>query len=101
MDGQVQSPVYRKNWSSLMLFNCDHPHTQRLVPERVSHETGQWLHAFSWTDAIGSLPARWNWLVDISDPIEDVAAAHFTLGTPDLAGYEKAPFAEEWRRFAI
>ena len=33
MDGQVQTVYPRKNWSSLMLFNCDHPSVRKLTPE--------------------------------------------------------------------
>ena len=33
MDGKVQTVYPRKNWSSLMLFNCDHPAVRQLTPE--------------------------------------------------------------------
>ena len=31
MDGVVQTSYPRKNWSSLMLFNCDHPSVKKLT----------------------------------------------------------------------
>ena len=40
MDGQIQTVYPRKNWSSLMLFNCNHPSVRTLTPEIVNTETG-------------------------------------------------------------
>ncbi len=37
MDGQVQTVYPRKNWSSLMLFNCDHPSVRKLTPAGREH----------------------------------------------------------------
>lgn len=97
MRGQAQARYYRKNWSSLMLFNNAHPDTNRLTPQVVSRETGQWLHGLSWTDKIGSIPVAWNWLAGISDPTTIPSAVHFTLGTPDMPGHENQDYADEWR----
>lgn len=101
MDGQVQQPYFRKNWSSLVLWNCDHPANQRLTPHVVSRMSGQWLHAFSWLDLdqIGELPHEWNWLAGIDDAAMTPKAVHFTLGVPTMRGHETQPFADEWRRF--
>ncbi len=64
MDGAVQTTYPRKNWSSFMLFNCDHPAVQSLTPEVVNTQTGAYLHRMQWApdDAIGALPVEWNWL---------------------------------------
>ena len=45
MDGAVQSAYPRKNWSSLMLFNCAHPSVRSLTPELVNREpyAGGWF----------------------------------------------------------
>lgn len=63
--GQVQTRYRRKNWSSLMVFNCAHPACRNLVPERVNKIDGIYLHGFGWCldDDIGSLPESWNHLV--------------------------------------
>ncbi len=100
MDGQVQTHYPRKNWSSLIGFNCAHPALRALTPEKMTSLTGRELHAFAWLpDAlIGELPEAWNWLEGHSSPEIDPAAVHFTRGTPDLPGYENAPYASEWRR---
>lgn len=98
MDGQVQTRYARKNWSSLMLWNCRHPAHARL-PELVNRWAGRRLHAFEWLDdaQIGHLPEAWNWLEGHSSLAIDPKAVHFTRGTPDMAGYEAVDFADEWR----
>lgn len=102
MDGQAQQPYFRKNWSSLVLWNCGHPSNQRLGPYQVNSQSGQWLHGFSWleNDEIGELPGEWNWLsrIDQQPAKGDPKAVHFTLGIPDMPGYEGSPYAEHWRK---
>jgi len=63
--GQPQTRYARKNWSSLMVFNCAHPHCRSLTPEYVNKAAGLDLHGFAWTaDAeIGSLPQTFNHLI--------------------------------------
>ena len=48
MDGAVQTVYPRKNWSSLMLFNCEHPSVRSLTPDVVNRETGAYLHRMQW-----------------------------------------------------
>jgi hypothetical protein len=59
MDGQIQLAYPRKNWSSLMLWNCRHP-AHAALPELVNTWTGRRLHGFEWLDnaLIGALPER-------------------------------------------
>lgn len=99
MDGQNQGRYHRKNWSSLVLWNCGHPANLLLTPHRVNRERGQWLHAFDWLhrDQIGSLPSHWNWLEGESAVSPDIKAVHFTRGGPWHKGYEDVTFADEWR----
>jgi lipopolysaccharide biosynthesis glycosyltransferase len=101
MDGQRQEPYTRKNWSSLMLWNCAHPANQRLVPDKVNTMSGQWLHRFSWLDddQIGDLPQDWNWLAGVQAAPESgkmPCAIHHTLGVPSMAGHENEPYADLW-----
>ena len=100
--GHAQTSYPRKNWSSVMLWNCAHPANQSLWRTVLNQWPGRDLHAFRWLndDQIGALPARWNWLVNVSEPVEDPAIVHFTQGTPDVSGYEHVPYADEWRRAA-
>jgi hypothetical protein len=94
MDGQAQVPYPRKLWSSVMLWNCDHPANKRLSLYDVNNRPGRDLHALYWLadSEIGSLPAEWNWLVGLQPKPANPKLAHFTLGTPDLPGV--APLEE-------
>jgi lipopolysaccharide biosynthesis glycosyltransferase len=90
MDGQTQTVYDRKLWSSVMLFNCDHPANQRLSLVDIQERPGRDLHRFYWChdSEIGELPARWNYLVGMQKKPENVAIAHFTLGIPTMSQVE-------------
>lgn len=98
MDGQRQTNYPRKNWSSVMLFNCQHPANLKLTPHLINTVPGRDLHAFCWLDTaeIGALPGTWNHLVGIDIPDRETKLAHFTLGVPSMAGHEYGEFADEW-----
>lgn len=99
MDGQQQTYYARKNWSSVMLFNCRHPAMKKFNWSLVNTLPGRELHRFCWLedDEIGSLDVSWNWLAGISPASVDPKIAHFTLGVPSIRGYENQPYADEWR----
>ena len=44
MDGQVQSVYPRKNWSSMVLWNCEHEKNKILTPELLNEESPKFLH---------------------------------------------------------
>lgn len=98
MDGQIQTAYNRKNWSSVMLFNCDHPANRGLTLEVINRKPGRDLHRFCWLDdsQIGSLPAAWNWLVNVQPRPKDPKLAHFTLGGPWLPQWERQPHDDIW-----
>jgi hypothetical protein len=99
MDGQEQTRYARKNWSSFMVFDVDHPANRALTLEVVNSLPGRDLHRFCWLDdsEIGDLPPEWNFLVGHTDPSIEPKAVHFTDGVPDMPGYETTPYADEWR----
>lgn len=102
MDGQVQSQYSRKNWTSVIAFNCDHPANQVLKTdlEYLNTRPGRYLHALEWLrdNEIGELGSEWNWLVGWSSEEIEPSVVHFTEGTPDMPGYENVPYADEWHR---
>jgi hypothetical protein len=104
MDGKVQTTYPRKNWSSFMLFNCEHPSTRKLTVERVNGETGAYLHRMEWAaDAeIGSIPTSWNWLEGWNElPTQGRPnAVHFTNGGPWFPQWQDVSYASEWREVA-
>ena len=101
MEGAVQTRYPRKNWSSLMLFNCAHPSTRRLDVETVNRESGAYLHRMQWAadDEIGALPETWNWLEGWckAAPGEIPKVIHYTRGGPWFEQWRDVEFAELWR----
>jgi hypothetical protein len=97
-DGDAQVLYARKNWSSVMLFNCGHPANQRLSLETLNTLPGRDLHRFCWLkdEEIGALHPRWNVLVNISEDVEHPGIVHFTEGTPLIDGRQGDPYAEAW-----
>ncbi len=89
----------RKNWSSLILWNCGHFANRRLTPELVMESPGSFLHRFQWLrdDQIGELPPEWNVLVGE----QDTAGAnllHYTLGVPGFDHYKNCDGSLHWHR---
>lgn len=84
MCGKAQTTYQRKNWSSVILFNCDHSANLRLRLEHVNRWPGRELHALRWLkdSEIGRLDRGWNWLVDVQDKPDPLHIAHYTLGGP-------------------
>ncbi len=95
--GRSQSAYPRKNWSSVMLFNC--ARCRVLTPEYVNAAPGLDLHGFKWIDDadIGELPGAWNHLVGVDAPRGDAKIIHYTLGMPFFRGFAECEFAGEWR----
>jgi hypothetical protein len=83
--GETQHMFPKKNWSSLMLFNCEHPSCKNLTPMSVSNRSPQWLHRFEWCDEseIGELDDDWNFLVGEYEAKNGLPRGiHFTNGGP-------------------
>ncbi len=100
MDGKVQHLYPRKNWSSVMLFNCAHLSNRVLTPELVNSATGSFLHQMKWLkdEEIGELPKEWNWLVGWYREPEDghPKLLHYTEGGPWFKGYENCEYSDVW-----
>lgn len=100
MDGQLQTFYARKNWSSFMVFNCEHPSNKALDLEMVNSLPGRDLHRFCWLkdDEIGELDPAWNYLVGHSDPKIQPKVIHWTNGGPWFKEYENEPYSDDWRK---
>lgn len=101
MDNQIQAAYPRKNQSSVMAFNLDHPANNALTLAVLNNTPGRDLHRFFWlADCdIGELGQCWNHLVGATDPENAATIAHFTEGTPDMSGYENCKYSDEWRQY--
>jgi len=101
MDGQKQTIYPRKNWSSVMLFNCGHPSNARLTQDMVNDPeiNGAYLHRFSWLkdEEVGELDHTWNYLVGVYDDIKTPKLIHYTEGGPWFENYRDCEFNELWK----
>lgn len=100
MNGLKQEWYPRKNWSSLMIFNCAHPSVARLTPETIATRSSAWLHQFAWCDDtdIGAIPVTYNHLVGYYTD-DNPRAVHFTDGGPWHNEYQDVDYADEWRTY--
>lgn len=98
MDGKKNVDYPMKNWSSVMLFDCDHPANKRLTVNVVNQQTGLWLHRLQWASPVDieGLSPGWNWLVDLQPRPQNLGIAHMTLGGPWLRGWSGGSFDAEW-----
>ena len=98
MDGLVQEWYPKKNWSSLMLFNCNHEDCKKLTPEVVNTESPKYLHRMEWTseENIGSFPVEYNYLVGYYNYTDNPKALHFTDGGPWHKDYQDVEYGDEW-----
>jgi len=96
--GNINENYPRKNWSSLILWNCAHPKHRMLTPEFIANQSGKFLHRFSWLEDhdIGELPVEWNWLA-VEYPVNTKAKIiHYTLGTPCFKDYRDTDMSDNW-----
>ena len=93
----------RKNWSSVILFNCAHPSHGILTPEYVGEAGGSVLHRFAWLndEEIGELPVEWNWLVGEYPDRDGMKLYHHTLGSPGFAEYSECHSSKEWNQYML
>ncbi len=98
--GATNEDYPRKNWSSVILWNCAYFPNRDLTPEYIAEQTGAHLHRFSWLvdTRIGELPPEWNWLVDEYPHNDNAKLLHYTLGTPCFDAYNSCDHATEWHQ---
>lgn len=100
MDGKRQAVYPRKNWSSFILFNCDHPDVRALTPAIVNSVTPAYLHRFEWVrnqSDIGALDLDWNFLEgEYPKPLRTPRVIHFTNGGPWFDEWQNCDYADLW-----
>jgi lipopolysaccharide biosynthesis glycosyltransferase len=96
--GNINEDYPRKNWSSVILWNCSHPKHKILQPDFICNQTGKYLHRFSWlSDSdIGELPIEWNWLAIEYPANSQAKIIHYTLGTPCFKDYQNTDLSDIW-----
>ena len=90
----------KKNWSSVMLWNCGHHLNKQLTPRFVMEKDGKYLHRFQWLkypeEQVGKLDNTWNWLETEYEYNPDAKLVHHTLGTPCFKDYQNTDYSQEW-----
>ena len=92
----------RKNWSSLMLFNCEHCNNREMTVYNVNNVAPGFLHQFKWLkdDHIGEISHEWNWLEGhYKEPLDgSPKAVHYTRGGPWFDDWKHVEYAELWEQ---
>ena len=102
MDGKAQLPYPRKNWSSMVLWNCGHASNKAVTLDLINHAdtTGAYLHRFSWLPDkfVGKITHEWNWLVGWYKEPKDgkPKALHYTEGGPWFEECKECEYALDW-----
>lgn len=87
MGGKPQTTYPRKNWSSTVIYNCNHSENKKLTKEIVEQAEPKFLHRFMWVkdDLIGDLPTEFNFLAgEYEAPDTLPFNIHHTLGPPGI-----------------
>ena len=98
--GNINENYPRKNWSSVILWNCAHSKHKILTPDFIKNQSGKYLHRFSWLDDvdIGELPLEWNWLAIEYSENRKAKLIHYTLGTPCFKEYRDTEMSDIWHK---
>ena len=102
MDGQKQTLYPRKNWSSVVLWNCEHPSNQKITVDLINNPNydGAYFHRFSWLkdEEIGQLHYEWNFLVGWYTDGKP-KALHYTEGGPWFKNYRNCEYGNVWKDY--
>ena len=98
--GNKNEDYPRKNWSSLILWNCNHVSHKILTPEFIQKQTGAFLHRFSWIkdEEIGEVAKEWNWLAMEYEEKNNINLIHYTIGTPCFEEYQNKSLSSYWKK---
>ena len=98
--GNKNEDYPRKNWSSVIIWNCSHEKHKILTPNFIQNQTGAFLHRFNWLndEEIGNIDKKWNWLAMEYEEKDDVNLIHYTIGTPCFEEYSKKSFSSYWKK---
>ena len=94
MDGKENKSYPRKNWSSLIIYNCSK--LKNLTKEYLDNASPSDLHELKWANKIGEIPRSYNHLVGVYKPHNKIKALHYTNGGPWFDKYKDAELSEEW-----
>ena len=93
MDGVKNKSYPRKNWSSLIIYNCSK--LKHLTKEYLDNATPSELHELRWANTIGNIPVEYNCLVGHYN-CDKAKALHYTNGGPWFDKYKNSEKSLEW-----
>ena len=101
--GHKNDDYPKKNWSSVILFNCSHPKNKILTPKLIETAQGSYLHRFSWLDEqeVGEISKEWNYLVLEYPETEKAKIFHFTVGAPCFNDFNQGKEANLWHKIYL
>lgn len=96
--GSKNEPYPRKNWSSVILWNCGYYPNRQITRELLGKAHGSFLHRFQWLDdhEIGELPKEWNVLCDEPNQAKNPKLVHYTNGTPCFDEFKNCEYSALW-----
>ena len=96
MDGVVNKSYPRKNWSSLIIYNCSK--LKHLTKAYLDSAQASELHELKWVEdnEIAEIPRSYNHLVGYYKKHNRIKAIHYTLGGPWFEEYKNGELSEEW-----
>ena len=96
--GHKNDDYPKKNWSSVILFNCSHPKNRILTPKLIETAQGSYLHRFSWLNEqeVGEISKEWNYLVLEYPETEKAKIFHYTVGAPCFNKFNFGKEAKIW-----
>jgi len=98
--GHKNDDYPKKNWSSVILFNCSHPKNRILTPKLIERATGSYLHRFSWLEdkEVGEISKDWNYLVLEYPETQRAKIFHYTVGAPCFEDFNYGEEAKIWNK---
>lgn len=96
--GHKNDDYPKKNWSSVILFNCSHPKNKVLTPKLIETSQGSYLHRFSWLEdnEVGEISKEWNYLVLEFPETRKAKIFHYTVGAPCFKDFDYGAEAKIW-----
>jgi len=88
----------RKNWSSLVIFNCSHASNRILTPSYIEEKDGAHLHRFGWLpdEEIGALPVEWNTMTTLQPKSYITPLARRASRITAIPQYRNAAMSDVW-----
>ena len=93
MNGVKNKSYPRKNWSSLIIYNCSK--LKHLTKEYLDKAKASELHELRWSEKIGSIPTEYNCLVGHYE-CNNAKAFHYTNGGPWFKEYKHKEKSLAW-----